>query len=58
MPRRSLVLKAEKTIMVTFAVLDVVLGGNFRWPTLFFSPWLQGHAIIVLASSTMERSKV
>lgn len=58
MPRRSLVLKAEKTIMVTFAVLDVVLGGNFRWPTLFFSPRLQGHAIIVLAASTTERSKV
>lgn len=43
-PRRSLVKKAEKAIMVTFAVLDVVLGGNFPWPTLFFfSPWLQGY---------------
>lgn len=57
-PRRSLVLKAEKTIMVTFAVLDVVLGGNFRWPTLFFSPWRQGHARIVFAASTTECSKV
>lgn len=38
MPRRSLAIKAEKTIMVTSAVLDVVLGGNFRWPTLFFFP--------------------
>lgn len=37
-PRRSLVKKAEKAIMVTFAVLDVVLGGNFPWPTLFFFP--------------------
>lgn len=35
-PRRSLVIKAEKTIMVTSAVLGVVLGGNFRWPTLIF----------------------
>lgn len=38
MPRRSLAIEAEKTIMVTFAVLDVVQGGNFRWPALFFFP--------------------
>lgn len=57
-PRRLLVLNTEKTIMVTCAVLNVVLGGNFRLPTLFFFPCLQGCTIIVLGCSNERSAKL
>lgn len=54
MPRQSLALKAKKISLIAFAVLDVVLGGDFL---LEFSPSSCRNSIIVLRRKCFLKAK-
>lgn len=55
MPRQSLVLEADKICLIAFAVLDVVLGGDFLLE--FLLPPSCRNSIILLRRKCLSKAK-